>query len=128
MSSSGLLTYLEPPKGNAYIEVDLTPFAYPGPVAEARYLQAQAKADHVYPQYHLLAIKLASFRGVPEGTWRFHWQQAGIGRTGVLQVLFTLKTAAGKQPYDLTVSAPAVNFGNADAIFQKALRTFKPLP
>jgi tRNA A-37 threonylcarbamoyl transferase component Bud32 len=128
MSADGLQTYFFPPKGSAYIEADLTPFAYAKPVREAEYLQAQAKADHTYHLYGLVAISSASFRGVPEGTWRFHWQEAVVGRIAVLQVLFTLTTSAGNQSYALTVSVPAANFPAIRAVFGEALQTFTPLP
>jgi hypothetical protein len=128
MTRNGLLTYLDAPSGNPYIEVDVTPFVYPRPLREARYLQAQAKADDLYHLYGLLAIGAATFRGVPDATWRFHWQQPGFGRIGVLEVLFTLTTSAGPQSYALTVSAPAAGFVAARATFLTALQTFKPLP
>jgi hypothetical protein len=114
--------------GSPYIEVDVTPFAYPRALREARYQQAQAKADDLYPRYGLIAINSASFRGVPDATWRFHWHEYGVGRVGVLEVLFTLTTSAGQQPYALTVSAPAAIFATTRAVFGTALRTFKPLP
>jgi eukaryotic-like serine/threonine-protein kinase len=128
MTRSGLLTYLDAAAGTPYIEVDVTPFAYPRPVREAKYQQGQGKARDLYPGYQLIAIGPASFRGVPEATWRFHWQEPGAGRVGVLEVLFTLTTSAGPQSYALTVSAPAARFVAIRAVFYKALQTFGPLP
>jgi eukaryotic-like serine/threonine-protein kinase len=128
MSRQGLQTYLDAAAGGSYIEVDVTPFAYPGPVREADYQQAQAKADHLYHHYRLMAIEPASFRGVLEGIWRFHWQEPGVGQVEVLEVFFTLTTSAGQQSYALTVSAPAARFVADRAIFRQALQTFEPLP
>jgi eukaryotic-like serine/threonine-protein kinase len=128
MSRNGLVTYLDPAAGKPYITVDVTPFAYPGPVREAMYQQAQAKAGHLYPIYRLMAIRPAGFRGVPEAIWRFHWQEPGVGQIGVLEVFFTLTTSAGNQSYALTVSAPQARFIAVRAIFRQALQTFAPLP
>jgi hypothetical protein len=125
-SADGLQTYFDPPVGSAYIEANLARFAYQNPVREAGYLQAQAKADHTYRLYGLVAITPATFRGAPEASWRFHWQEAGAARTAVLQVLFTLTTPAGSQSYALTESAPAASF--PAVVFGEALLTFKPLP
>jgi hypothetical protein len=128
MRADGLQTYFYPPAGSAYIEADLASFAYAKPARQVLYLQAQAKADHAYDLYALVAIRSASFRGVPEASWRFHWQETGVGRIAVLQTLFTLPTSAGKQSYDLTESAPALTFPVVNTIFGQALRTFTPLP
>ena len=128
MSRSGLLTYFNAAAGGAYIEVDETPFAYPRPVPEARYRQEQAKADHTYHLYHLIVIKPSGFRGVPEAIWRFHWQEPGVSRIGVLELLFTLTTSAGEQSYALTVSAPASRFLAVRAVFRTTVQTFGPLP
>jgi hypothetical protein len=127
LTRQGLLTYLDAPN-TTYIEVDLSAFAYPGPVREAEYLQAQAKADDAYPSYHRLLIGPGVYQGVADGIWRFWWQQHGLGRIAVLKILCTLPTSAGKQSYALTVSARAANFAAAHAVFETALRTFKPLP
>ena len=127
-SADGLQTYFDPPAGSAYIEANLASFAYQNPVREADYLQAQAKAGHTYRLYGLVAISPATFRGAPEASWRFHWQQAGAARTAVLQVLFTLTTPAGSQSYAFTESAPAASFPAVDVVFGEALLTFKPLP
>ncbi len=123
-----MLTYLQAPPGTPYIEVDVTPFAYPGPRREASYLEAQAQADRTYHRYHRLAMSSASFRGAPAAIWRFRWQQPGVGPVGVLEVLGTLPTSAGPQSYALAVSAPAAQFATANVIFRTALQTFTPLP
>jgi eukaryotic-like serine/threonine-protein kinase len=128
LNRDNLLTYLQAPPGTPYIEIDVTPFAYPGPLREASYLEAQAQADHIYHLYHRLAMSPASFRGAPAAAWRFRWQQPGVGPVGVLEILCTLPTSAGPQSYALAVSAPAAEFPTARAIFRTALRTFTPLP
>jgi tRNA A-37 threonylcarbamoyl transferase component Bud32 len=128
LNRDNLLTYLQAPPGSPYIEVDVTPFAYPGPLREASYLEAQAQADHIYHLYHRLAMSSASFRAAPAAIWRFRWQQPGVGPVGVLEVLGTLPTSAGPQSYALAVSAPAAQFATARVIFRTALQTFTPLP
>jgi tRNA A-37 threonylcarbamoyl transferase component Bud32 len=128
MSRNGLVTYLDVAAGKPYIEVDVTPFAYSGPVREAYYRQAQARASHLYPLYRLIGIRSAGFRAVPEAIWGFHWQEPGVGQVGVLEVLFTLTTSAGQQSYALSVSASAARFVALRVIFHQALQTFAPLP
>ncbi len=128
LNRDNLLTYLQAPPGAPYIEVDVTPFAYPGPLRQAGYLEAQAQANHMYRLYHRLAMSSASFRGAPAAIWRFRWQQPGVGPVGVLEVLGTLPTSAGPQSYALSVSAPAAQFATARMAFRTALRTFTPLP
>ena len=127
MGYPGQVTYFQRSSGLAFIEADLSPFTYPRPVREADYLQAQAKANYEYPLYGLVAIKPTTFRGVRAAIWRYHWDDDGV-RIAVLQVLFTLSTSAGRQSYDLTVSAPSAHFASVSAIFRRALLTFRPLP
>jgi hypothetical protein len=127
MTAEGLQTSFSPPNGIAFIEVDLSPFTYQAPVRQAKYLQAQARTYHTYHGYTLTSISSASFRGVAEGVWRYHWLDAST-KIMVLQVLFTLNTSAGPQSYDLTVSSPAANFAARQATFATSLSSLKPLP
>ncbi len=127
-TADGPATYLRPPAGSSYIEVSVAPFARPNPVREAKYLQAQAVAAAAYPGYHRIAITPGYFRNAAEGRWRFWWRQPGIGRTGVLELLFTLQTTVGPQAYTLTISAPGASFPARYAVFQTAVATFRPLP
>jgi serine/threonine protein kinase len=123
----GLAWYLDPPAGNAYLEVNLAPFSYARPVNQARYLQATAIARGEYPGYRLIYLSGTGYRSAPAAAWRFNWRQGSLGHVAVQEVLFGLKTAAGRQDYTLTVASPALGFPVADAVFEQVLRTFKPL-
>jgi tRNA A-37 threonylcarbamoyl transferase component Bud32 len=128
LRTQGQMAYLEPAAGRAYLEVSLSPFAYPGPVAEARYQQATALAAHEYPGYRGAVIQPTEFMGASAASWRYSWKAAGAARTSVLAILVTLPTSAGSQPYALRVSAPSAYFAAARVDFEKALPTFRPLP
>lgn len=54
--------------------------------------------------------------------------EGGAGRMDVLKLLTTVTTAAGTQPYVLTVSGSPAGFPAAAEIFRRALQTFQPLP
>ena len=45
----------------------------------------------------------------------------------MIKLLLSENTPAGAQTYALTLSAPSAGFPAADAIFRRALRTFRPL-
>jgi hypothetical protein len=125
----GLVTTIRPLSGSARLRISLTPFAVPGPVREARHLQAEAIAAHRYPHYHLLSILAFTFHGHPAATWQFWWRpNASLVRINVAKVIFRAGSAAGHQPYVLSMSAPATRAGWASSIFRVAMRTFTPLP
>jgi tRNA A-37 threonylcarbamoyl transferase component Bud32 len=126
LTRHGAVSYLRPPSGNASIEISLAPFTYLRPLREADLLQAQAIQQDLYPGYQRIAIKPGILLGAPDATWRFSWQD-GTTRTGVLELLVTVGTAAGTQSYELAVSAPSAGFASAQAIFRRALPTFQPL-
>jgi hypothetical protein len=128
ITRAGLVTYLKPPAGNAHIEISLAPFSYLRPLREAGFLNAQAARQGQYPGYRLVTIGTRMFLGAPAAAWRFSWDQAGVGRVDVMELLVTENTQAGAQPYVLTVSAPSAGFPAAEAIFHRALQTFRPLP
>jgi hypothetical protein len=119
--------YLRPPSGYRFVEANLQAFAYAGPVAEAKYLQAQARADHEYAHYAKIWIKPFDFRGYSAASWKFSWQEAGVGKIVVLEFLFTLDTKAGAQPYAMSVSSPLPKFPAAVVLFKQMLKTFHPL-
>jgi eukaryotic-like serine/threonine-protein kinase len=127
LTTQGQVSYLRPPAGQAYIEISLAPFTYPGPLREAAYLQAQALREDLYPGYRLVAIRAGTFLGEPDAAWRFSWLQAGTTRVGVLQWLVNVATPAGTQGYELAVSAPSGTFAWALTVFRPALQTFQPL-
>jgi eukaryotic-like serine/threonine-protein kinase len=126
MTRQGAVSYLRPPSWNASIEINLTPFTYLRPLREAGLLQAQAIQQDLYPGYQRIAIRPGILLGAPDAAWRFSWQD-GATRTGVLELLVTVDTAAGTQSYELAVSAPSAEFPLAQAIFRRAVPTFQPL-
>jgi hypothetical protein len=127
LTTQGLVSYLRPPSGSAYVEISLAPFTYPGPLREAAFLQAQALQQDLYPGYRLIAIRSGTFLGQPDAAWRFSWLQGGTTRVGVLQWLVNVATPAGTQGYEVAVSAPSPAFGWALTVFRRAMLTFQPL-
>jgi Protein kinase domain len=127
LTTQGLVSYLRPPSGRAYIEISLEPFTYPGPLREAAYLQAQALRQDLYPGYRLVAIRSGTLLGQPDAAWRFGWLQGGTKRVDVLQWLVSDEATAGTQDYELSVSAPSPAFGWALTVFRRAMLTFQPL-
>ena len=125
----GVDTVIQPPVGSARLRISLSPFAVPGPVREAKYRQATAIALHRYHRYHLMSIVATTFHGRPAAAWTFWWRPRGsLVAVDVTQIIFTVKTAAGSQPYVLSMSAPATRAAWAKQIFRVAKRTFRPLP
>jgi hypothetical protein len=127
LTTQGLVSYLRPPSGRAYIEISLEPFTYPGPLREAAYLQAQALRQDLYPGYRLVAIRSGTLLGQPDAAWRFSWLQGGTKRVDVLQWLVSIPTSAGTQGYELAASAPSPAFSWALTVFRRAILTFQPL-
>jgi tRNA A-37 threonylcarbamoyl transferase component Bud32 len=127
LTTQGLVSYLRPPSGRAYIEVSLEPFTYPGPLREAASLQAQALRQDLYPGYRLVAIRPGTLLGQPGAAWRFSWLQGGRKRVDVLQWVVSVPTSAGMQGYELAVSAPSPAFSWALTVFRRAMLTFQPL-
>jgi eukaryotic-like serine/threonine-protein kinase len=127
LSTRGLVSYLRPPSGRAFIEVSLAPFSHPGPLREAAFLQAQSLRQDLYPGYRLVAIRSGTFLGQPDAAWRFSWLGGGTTRVGVLQWLVSVPAPAGTQSYELAVSAPSPTFSWALTLFRRVMLTFQPL-
>ncbi len=127
LTTQGLVSYVRPPSGRAFIEVSLAPFSYPGPLREAAFLQAQSLRQDLYPGYRLVAIRSGTFLGQPDAAWRFSWLRGGTARVGVLQWLVSAPTSAGTQSYELAVSAPSPAFSWALTVFRRVMLTFQPL-
>jgi hypothetical protein len=127
VQAQGQSVSLQPPDGDAGIEISLAPFAAAAPVAQARQEQAAAIASGQYPGYRLTAIEATVFRGRAAAAWRFTWRSGTLSRTTVLTLLVTMPTSAGPQPYAVSVSAPSRDFPAARKIFDTALTTFRPL-
>jgi hypothetical protein len=124
-SQPGLDNILRSPDSGAFIEVSLAPFRYTRPLREAEFRQAQAiRRD---PGYHLTGTATGTFLGAADAVWEFSSQDAGT-RVSVEELLVTVDTTAGAQPYAIAVSAPSASFGPALAVFRQALATFQPVP
>lgn len=106
----------------------MAPFAVPAPVREARRLQASAIAHHRYRGYHLVSIVGITFHGWPAASWTFWWKPLTSPRIDVTEIIFTAQTSAGRQPYILSMAAPAAHAASASHVLRIALRTFTPLP
>ncbi|HEX5190874.1 MAG TPA: serine/threonine-protein kinase [Streptosporangiaceae bacterium] len=124
----GPQTVIKPQSGKARLIVDMAPFAVPGPVREARRLQAAAIAHTRYRDYHLISITKRTFHGWPAATWTFWWKPANAARIDVTKLIFTAQTSAGPQSYVLSMSAPAAHAAAAAKVFTVAKQTFRPLP
>ena len=127
LTTQGLVSYLRPRSGPAYIEISLEPFTYPGPFREVAYLQAQALRQELYPGYRLVAIRTGTLLAQPDAAWRFSWLRDGTKRVDVLQWVVSVPTSAGTQGYELAVSAPSPAFSWALTVFRRAMLTFQPL-
>ena len=128
LMTPGVQTYVRPPLGGARLEVNMAAFAAPGPVKEARYLQASAIAHHRYRRYHLVSILAQRFHGWPAASWTFWWKPLNRPRRDVAEIIFTAQTTAGPQPYILSMSAPAAHVAYASQVMRVAMRTFSALP
>jgi serine/threonine protein kinase len=125
----GLSSTFEPMAGAARLVVNMAPFTAPGPVKEARHLQAAAIAHHRYHLYHLVSILAVGYHGRPAATWTFWYRpRASIHDINVSELIYIAHTSAGPQPYVLAISAPGPRTVWAGHVFSVALRTFRPLP
>ena len=105
-------------------EVNLTSFILADPVREARLQQRAAIRQGQYPGY-AGSIVPGTFRGAADALWRFGWRQ-DAGRVSESDLLVSLATGAGEQPYAVSMSAPRPDATAAGAIFQEMLLTFRP--
>jgi hypothetical protein len=125
-STSGHQTYLKSPSGNVQVLVDLTPHTYPNDmVAEARYIRAQALAEHHFPGYRDIQVAATPVRGTHGAFWKFTWLNDGV-RQEVLDLLFTMQTPAGPQSYALYFTSPASAWDQTHPVFDEAAETFAP--
>jgi len=125
----GLNTVIKPAKGGVRLNINMATWAYPGPVRQAKRLQAAAKASGNYPQYLLGSIVATRLHGWPAARWTFSWQPLNaINPTDVTKWLFTAQTVDGPQQYVMSISAPSPRETWALNKFHVAMRTFKALP
>jgi eukaryotic-like serine/threonine-protein kinase len=126
-TTQGLITHVTSPAGDTHVEISQTPFFFANPVREARLQQRQAIRQDLFPGYLGLGITPGIFHGAADAVWQFSWQP-GDGRMPVRDVLVSLDTSAGEQPYALSVSAPRPDAPAAVDVFQQMLETFQPVP
>jgi hypothetical protein len=125
----GLNTVIKPANGPVRLTINMATWAYPGPVREAKRLQAVAEANGNYPGYLLVSIVATRFHGWPAARWTFSWQPLNaINPTNVTKLLFTAQTVDGPQQYVMSISAPSPHASGALDKFHVATRTFKALP
>jgi eukaryotic-like serine/threonine-protein kinase len=125
-SRQGLVTYLTSPSGGTRAAVSLTPFTLPDPVREARLQRREAIRQGRYPGYAGIIVP-GTFHGAADAWRRFGYRQP-VGRVAVLDLLVSLATSAGDQPYALSMSAPKPDAPAAAQVFQEMLQTFQPAP
>jgi eukaryotic-like serine/threonine-protein kinase len=127
LMAAGLQTYIQPPLGGGRLEVNMAAFAAPGPFKEAKYLQAKAIAHHRYRRYHLVSLLAHRFHDWPAAWWTFWWKPLNRPRRDVTAIIFIAQTAAGPQPYILSMSSPAAQAAYASHVMRIAMRTFSPV-
>ncbi len=86
-----------------------------------------AISEDEYPGYRLIAMSPVSYRNTAAASWRFDWRQRSLGHVADQELLFSLSAPAGRQDYALSVSAPALGFPVARAVFSQVVRSFRRL-
>lgn len=131
-SVSGKSASLSEPVSNFHLVVNLAPWSYTEPLAQAQYLQRKyAKAE---PGYRLLTLGSVGFKSIggyeaaPAAELKFRWNKPVLGTVTELVVVVSLTTKSGVQPYTFTLSAPSATFALANGTFHTAMTTFRPLP
>jgi tRNA A-37 threonylcarbamoyl transferase component Bud32 len=126
VSTHGLITDVADPVRHRSIQVDLAPFEAGTAFAEASFLAEQAVTDGSFPGYRRVALRSFIIHGSLGAAWEFTWHEPGVGRIGVLDILFKEHAQAGWQAYRIQVSARAADQATSRAILAEALRTFDP--
>ena len=126
VSTHGLVTDVIDPAGPRSMQVDLTPFEADSAFGETSLLAERAVTDGSFPGYRRVALRSFLFHDSLGAVWNFTWQEPGLGRVDVLDVLFRGHAQAGRQAYRIQISAPAADGATSGAIFAEALRTFNP--
>jgi eukaryotic-like serine/threonine-protein kinase len=124
-SRQGTATSVRDTATGGTITASFTPFLVSGPVREARALELAAVSRGAYPGYRRIAITPWLLNGQLAGAWRFSYRQPGTGLIEGLEVVSSLPTAGGPQPYELRVTAPVANWPASRGAFAAALRTLR---
>jgi len=131
-SVTALSVHLSQPVRDFHLTVNLAPWTYAGPLAQAQYLQLEAaKTDKGYKDLSLGAIgfrAVGGFRTAPAAELKFSWTNPSLGSLTEVVILVTFTTKSGVQPYTFTMSAPSATFSAARGVLYTAMPTFRPLP
>jgi eukaryotic-like serine/threonine-protein kinase len=133
-SVSGEVAHLTQSARDFHLGVNLNNWVYARPLREAQYLETLAANAHPN-DYRVLLLSSVGFKtlggylSAAAAELKYSWYNAsqGIYYTE-LDVLVTLSTSAGSQPYTFALWAPSGTFGSARSIFGTALPTFSALP
>ncbi|HEY3735775.1 MAG TPA: serine/threonine-protein kinase [Streptosporangiaceae bacterium] len=123
----GLTTYLRAPAGAGFMEVDLTQQSIANTMAEARWVEVQARRQGRFPGYRRISLRPVQMLGTSGAVWSFSWQEAGVGRVVAQDYFFDLNTTGGTQSYALYGSAPLSSWSAGAQILSEALNTFQPV-
>jgi hypothetical protein len=133
-SVSGQVAHLNQSGRDFHLTVNLAYWEYAKPLREAQYLQAQAAKAHKN-DYRVLILSSVGFKamgGYRSGSaaeLKYSWYNPSLATDYTqLDLVVTLSTSAGSQPYTFALWAPSGTFGSASSIFRTALGTFRPLP
>ena len=133
-SVTGQIAHLNQTLRNFHLTVNLAYWSYTKPLRQAQYLQSQAAKAHKH-DYKVLTLgtvgfkAVGGFRSASAAELKFSWYNPTLGISFTqLDLLVTLNTSSGSQPYSFVLWAPAGTFGAANGIFRTALPTFRPLP
>jgi eukaryotic-like serine/threonine-protein kinase len=133
-SVSGEVAHLTQSARDFHLGVNLNYWVYVRPLREAQYLETLAANAHPN-DYRVLLLSsvgfktLGGYRSASAAELKYSWYNASQGTYYTqLDVLVTLSTSAGSQPYTFTLWAPSGTFGSARGIFGTALPTFRALP
>src|ERR1035438_6930323 len=97
VSTHGLVTDVIDPAGPRSMQVDLTPFEADSAFGETSLLAERAVTDGSFPGYRRVALRSFLFHDSLGAVWNFTWQEPGLGRVDVLDVLFRGHAQAGSR-------------------------------
>jgi hypothetical protein len=121
-------THFYAPGVHTYLEIDLTPHTYADMVTEARTLANLTQQKGDFPGYQEIGIRPVNLRGMNAASWEFTWQDPGVGRVHVLDLMYIASTPAGRQSYALYMTAPERAWSRSLAAFDEEMHTFRPEP
>ncbi len=118
--------FIEDPAGARFLELDLTPHAYSGMVAELLLLQRQSLLQGTFPGYHRYFIRPVRYQGTAAADWAFSWRGQSGGKTDVLDRVLIARGPAASQSFAVYWSTPASRWQASLPLLREALATFSP--